>query len=307
MKFSIVTTMFYSAPYLREFYDRITNSIHKITDDYEIIFVNDGSPDNSLELAIEIYNKDPKVKIIDLSRNFGHHKAIMTGLSKAEGDYVFLIDCDLEEEPELIEMFWRTLNTSNTTDVAYGVQEQRKGQWLEKYSGEIFYYIFNTLSNITIPPNFVTCRLMKRKYVEALLEFKEQEIFLGGLLVATGFNQVPITVIKHNISPSTYSLHRKISLFLNSITSFSNRPLIYIFYLGLIISGLSIIASIYLFCKKIFVGINVEGWTSLIVSLWFIGGLIIFCIGIVGIYLSRIFMEVKNRPYTIIKDFYMRN
>ena len=152
MDLSIVTTMYYSASYLEEFYNRITTTAGKIADDYEIIFVNDGSPDNSLDLAISFYERDDRVRVIDLSRNFGHHKAIMTGLSHAKGEVVFLIDCDLEEDPELLGKFYDELKCSDA-DVIYGVQQARKGGFVEKISGNIFYWMFNLLSSYPVPTN----------------------------------------------------------------------------------------------------------------------------------------------------------
>lgn len=143
MKLSIVTTLYYSAPYIEEFYKRIKTSIAKLNiTDYEIIFVDDGSPDNSLEVAKSIIAIDQNVSVIDLSRNFGHHKAIMTGLTHAKGDYIFLIDVDLEEEPELLELFWKE-NDNDDVDVVYGIQRKRKGKIFEKISGFQFFIIFN--------------------------------------------------------------------------------------------------------------------------------------------------------------------
>lgn len=132
MKLSIVTTLYKSSEYIDDFYQRISIEAYKITNDYEIIFVDDGSPDESLQKAIGLYQNDSKVKVIELSRNFGHHKAIMTGLSHAVGDYVFLIDSDLEEEPELLGRFWKELHKAEEIDVVYGVQETRKGGRFEK-------------------------------------------------------------------------------------------------------------------------------------------------------------------------------
>src|SRR5256885_14440017 len=149
MKLSIVTTLYYSAPYLDEFYDRACAAAEKFTRDFEIILVNDGSPDNSLEVALSIYQKDHRVKVIDLSRNFGHHKAMMTGLAHASGELVFLIDCDLEEEPELLERFHRELIASGA-DVVYGVQQKRKGDLFERVSGTLFFKLFNALSSQSI-------------------------------------------------------------------------------------------------------------------------------------------------------------
>jgi len=306
MKLSIVTTLYYSSPYINEFYERISKEAKKITDDYEIIFVDDGSPDDSLQKAIELYKKDDKVKVIELSRNFGHHKAMMTGLRFAKGDYVFLIDSDLEEEPELLGKFWEEMQKDENVDVVYGVQEKRKGNWFERWSGEMFYKIYNKLNDIKIPANMITARLMKKKYVKELIKHKEREICFGCLLFNTGFNQKAIKVKKLSISPTTYSLSKKISLMFTSIISFSNKPLMIIFYMGLFILLTSTLYIFKLIFNKIVYNIGIDGWTSVMVSIWFFGGLIIFFLGIIGIYLSKVFIETKDRPYTIIKNFYKK-
>lgn len=307
MRLSIVTTLYYSEKYFQEFTDRISSVAKKITEDYEIIFVNDGSPDNSLIESIKAHENDFHVKVVDLARNMGHHKAIMVGLEIAKGDYVFLIDIDLEEEPELLNTFWEHMQKNPETDVAYGVQIKRKGNWLEKITGTFFYKIFNYFSAIKIPENFITARLMTRKYLGELLKYKEKEIFLGGIWMDVGFNQMPISVVKHGTSPTTYNISKKIDLFVNALTSFSNIPLIYIFYSGVMITLISFVYVIDLFYEKLFHGITIEGWTSLIVSIWLLGGINLFCIGIVGIYLSKVFTEVKNRPYSIIKKIYSKD
>lgn len=303
MKLSIVTTMYYSAPYLTEFYQRVCAAAEKITPDFEIIFVNDGSPDRSLEIVRGYFDCDKRVRILDLSRNFGHHQAAMTGLSHANGDLIFLIDCDLEENPEWLELFYKQIEQTDA-DVVFGVQIERKGLFFEKMSGNLFYHLFNFLSHHPLPNNFLTIRLMKRKYVASLLEHKERELFLGGICVLTGYTQLPVKVNKVSRAGSTYSFQRKISLFINSITSFSSKPLVYIFYLGTIISFLAGIATISIIVNKIFFGGLLLGWPSLIVSIWFMCGMIIFCLGIIGIYLSKMFMEAKHRPLAIVKEDY---
>lgn len=159
MRLSIVTTLYKSSQYVDAFYKRISKEAKKVTEDYEIIFVDDGSPDDSLKKCVFLYEKDKKVKVIELSRNFGHHKAIMTGLSYAKGDFVFLIDSDLEEEPELLGKFWKELQSEEDLDVVYGVQEARKGNWFEQWSGDLFYKAFNTISHVNVPKNLITCRL----------------------------------------------------------------------------------------------------------------------------------------------------
>lgn len=303
-KLSIVTTLYHSEAYINEFYERITKAASKITNDYEIIFVNDGSPDQSLKRAIALHQQDAQVYIIDLSRNFGHHKAMMTGLSYAKGEYIFLIDVDLEEEPELLNQFWDELEKDNEIDVVYGVQKKRKGNWFEKITGELFYWIINSVSGINVPKNLVTARLMRKNYVDALVQYKEQELFLAGIWTITGFNQVSIGIKKHSHSETTYSIAKKIQITINAITSFSNKPLIYIFSLGLSITTLSLIVVLYLVTRKVMFDVSLEGWASIMASIWLLGGLIIFSIGVIGIYISKIFIEVKNRPYTTIRSIY---
>jgi len=300
-----VTTMYHSAPYLEEFYERVTKAAEKITRNFEIIFVNDGSPDNSLEIAVALHEKDSRVVVVDLSRNFGHHRAMMTGLSYARGERVFLIDCDLEEEPELLEAFWQKLD-EEACDVVYGVQESRKGGPFERVTGEIFYRVFNRLSGIRMPHNIVTARLMSARYVKSLLLYKERELFLAGIWHLTGYRQEPIVIKKHSREETTYSLRKKVALAINAVVSFSDKPLIYIFYSGLCISSISILYILYLVLRKIVYGITISGWTSLIVSVWFLGGLTIFFLGVIGIYVSRIFVETKQRPYSIIRVVYGR-
>jgi putative glycosyltransferase len=300
---SIVTTLYASAPYLEEFYARTCAVAERVTSDFEIILVNDGSADNSLEIALSIYCKDPRVRVIDLSRNFGHHKAMMTGLIHARGELVFLLDSDLEEEPELLEQFYQVLKAKDT-DVVYGIQEKRKGRLFERISGTLFFKLFNFLSTYPIPPNLITARLMTKKYVAALMQHQEREFVMSGLWAVTGFNQVPITVKKHHKGGSAYGLRRKLSHFVNAVTSFSGKPLVLIFYLGSILIILSSVAALDLIIRRMFFGIMLQGWASLIVSIWLLSGITIFCLGVIAIYLSKIFIEVKRRPYTIIREVY---
>jgi putative glycosyltransferase len=304
MKLSIVTTLYLSATFIEEFYRRIIQEAKKITTDYEIILVSDGSPDTSLLVAIALHEKDERVRVIELSRNFGQHKATLTGLSHAKGDLIFLLDCDLEEEPELLGRFYQEMQETDA-DVVYGVQDKRKGGWWERMTGRIFYDVFNILSSHPIPKNELKARLMTRAYVQNLIQHRDREVFLSGLFAITGYRQVPLTVRKLSKGSTTYTFRKKLSMLVDSITSFSNRPLVLIFYLGcfiLLVSGAAIVS---LIVRKFMYGL-LEGWASLIVSVWFLSGLIIFCLGIIGIYLSKIFMETKERPHTVIRNVYER-
>ena len=304
MKLSIVATLYNSVVYIEEFYRRASSAAKEFAgDDYEIVFVNDGSPDNSLDVAIGIGELDSHVVVVDLSRNFGHHKAMMTGLAHAKGDKIFLIDTDLEEEPEWLSDFSAHM-CSEECDVVYGMQSKRKGGLFERWSGDYFYRFFRLLTGMDFPENVVTARLMTRRYVNALLLHEEREVFMAGLWFITGFSQQPLIVKKHNSSETTYTLRRKMSVLVNSVTSFSNVPLVAIFYIGLVISSVAIIYIGYLIIHWMFLATPLSGWTSVMASIWLLGGMIISFIGMVGIYLSKIFSETKRRPYTIVKHIY---
>ena len=303
VRLSIVTSMYRSAPFLEEFYARTVKAISAITSSYEIVFVNDGSPDNSMDVALGLRARDPRVRIVDLSRNFGHHKALMTGLGRATGDLVFLLDCDLEEDPEWLLRFHELLTRSGT-DVVSAVDAARKGNLFERATGAPFFSTFNRLLADPFPQNIVTARLMTRRYVQALVAHRDREVCLAGLWAITGFGQVPVEIVKGSRPGSSYTVRRRISVLVNAVTSFSNRPLIYIFYIGMAVMLLSIGQAAWLVYQSLTHGIGVPGYASLMVSIWFLGGLTIFCLGIIGIYLAKVFSESKDPPYTVVRAEY---
>jgi putative glycosyltransferase len=300
VKLSIVTTLYKSAPFVREFYARAVAAAERFTPDFELIFVNDGSPDDAFAQVLGLYRSDPRVVGVDLSRNWGHHKAMMTGLAFARGEHVFLIDSDLEEDPAILAQFAAEMERRGC-DVVYGVQAERKGGWFERRAGSLFWWLFNRLSPVAIPPNMTTARLMTRRYVKNLLRFRERELFIAGLWLMTGFEQVPVTVSKGSRGGTSYTLGRRLSAMVNSITSFSNAPLVAIFHFGVAISFFAFCYLVYLTLKWGFLEEPVLGWTSVIASIWLLGGLIISFLGVIGIYLSKVFSEAKRRPYTVIR------
>lgn len=304
MKLSIVATLYQSAPYIAEFHVRASAVARQLAgDDYEIVLVNDGSPDNSLDVAVKLTDSDKHLVVVDLSRNFGHHKAMMTGLATAQGQQVFLIDIDLEEEPEWLLGFSRQMEIE-ASDVVYGIQSARKGRFLEQLTGGIFYRVFRLLTGIDQPNNIVTARLMSRRYLNGLLQHKERELNIGGLWIVTGFKQAQQIVDKHSTSPTTYSLSSKFNHLVNAITSFSSLPLVFTFYAGLLISISASSYIVYLTVRYLFIASPPDGYTSIIASIWLFSGLIIFFIGVQGIYISKVFSEVKQRPYTITRHVY---
>jgi putative glycosyltransferase len=300
MKLSIVTTMYNSQATIEEFIRRCTVAASAITDDFEIVIVDDGSPDNALAIAIKLAEADPRLKVIELSRNFGHHKALMTGLRHAVGEYCFLIDSDLEEPPETLATFWHQLHREDL-DVVYGYQEKRRGMLLQRLSGAIAYTVFNLLIPAGIPTNHLTVRLMCRAYVDALLLHRESQVIIGGLWVVTGFRQAGVAVDKKDKGVTTYAFRRRWTMFLDSVTNFSEAPLIGIFYLGVAIAFVSSLVGFWLMLRWLVLGVGVAGWLSVMLSVWILGGTAIFCIGVIGIYLGKVFMETKQRPYTIVR------
>ena len=304
MKLSIVATLYKSAAYIEEFHARMTAcAVAFAQNDYEIILVDDGSPDESLRIAVALSERDPRVSVIELSRNFGHHQAMMTGLAHAQGERVFLIDSDLEEAPEWLDLFAQRMQQEQC-DVVYGVQGRRKGNVFEQSTGWIFYRLFRALTNINQPDNIVTARLMTQRYVRALVSHKERELNIGGLWVITGFKQATQLVKKLSTSETTYTFRKKCGHLVKAITSFSSLPLMFTFYSGLLISFTAALYIVYLVARYFFVSAPPNGYTSIIASIWLFSGLIIFFLGVQGIYIAKIFTEVKQRPYTIIREIY---
>jgi putative glycosyltransferase len=300
MQLSIVTTMFYSRNYLHEFYRRALASVKELGLSYEFVFVDDGSPDDSLMVALGLQNEDFNIKIIELSKNFGHQKAIMTGLQYAQGDFVFLIDCDLEEDPELLKFFWEA--RAQDVDSIYGVQIKRKGGWFERISGRVFYKTLNMLSAVKYPVDTLTARVMSRRYVNALLKFQEKELDLWSVFAIAGFKQISVNVKKGDKGSSTFTLKKKIKRAIEIITSFSHRPLYLTFIFGIISFVVALINVSLIVYDKFFLGVDVEGWASIMASVWLIGGMVFLVLGIFSVYLSKMFLEIKNRPLTIVRN-----
>jgi putative glycosyltransferase len=303
MRITVVATLYHSSPYIEEFYQRSVNALASLSVDYDFIFVNDGSPDDVFEKARVIADADNSVKIVDLSRNFGHHRAAMTGLQYAEGDLVFLVDVDLEEEPELVIPFFNKLRESGA-DVVYGVQESRKGGGVERLCGKLYYKVFNLLSSVKIPEDLLMARLMTSRYVKSLVSHRESQFDISGLWSLTGYEQIPLSVKKHSKGETTYTFAKRFGVMLQGLVSFSNRPLLLIAGMGGVILTTAFLYFIYLLSVYIFVGNPPTGFTTLILSIWFLGGLTIFCLGVIAMYMSVIFIETKHRPYSIVRDVY---
>lgn len=304
-RLSIVTTLYRSAAFLPAFLQQCRAVLEdRKIDDHEIIFVNDGSPDDSKQHILEQRQLDPRIKLVDLSRNFGHHRAALAGLTHAKGDRVFLIDCDLEVSPLELGRMLDVMQESGA-DVVYGVQVKRKGGVVERLGGHAFWWLYNHLSDTPVPENVLTERLMTRRYLDALLTLGDRNIFLAGMMYWTGFTQVGVPISKSvRQGPSTYSFRRRLSLLVEAVTSFSTVPLKLTIWTGLAFMLVSAGFAFALVMRKLlFPETVLLGFTSLMLVVIAMGGVIITLMGVLAIYLSRLFIQTQGRPLFIVREF----
>lgn len=303
IELSIVTSLYKSRRYIRDFYSQACRVADHLNVSIEIIFVNDGSPDDSLDLALDIHRSDPRVKVIDLSRNFGHHRALMTGFAYSSGKLIYVTDADLEESMDFLGICYDRMQKGDC-DVVYGYQVHRKGQFFERLTGGLFWRLFNFFSSLKLPRNLVIARLMTRRYMLSLLQHRESDPFIAGLWMLTGYVQVGCPIVKTSAGTTSYSLRKRLSQTITSISSFSARPLLLSAIVGSGICAIAFLLVVYLVARWLLFGNTVEGWTSAMISVWIVGGANLLFIGLVGLYISKIFTEVKRRPNAIVRAVY---
>lgn len=303
-RISIVTTVYSSQATIAEFLKRALAAAAPFTSDLEIVVVNDGSPDRSADIVKDVARRDSRVALVTLSRNFGHHKALLTGLELAQGDLVFLVDSDLEEEPEHLSNMLSIMNKSGA-DVVYGAQPQRKGNTLERLSGWLFYQIFNRLSEVEMPRNVSTMRLMTRRYVNSFLRFRDRNPVFVPLSILAGYPQVEYCFSKKSSSETTYSFARRFSLLLLAVTSFTAKPLALMFWLSLALSTVGFLFGFFVVLRALFGQVQ-DGWSSLMAGIVFFFSLNALFTGIIGLYLKVIMDELKERPRTVIQEIFRK-
>ena len=302
MKLSIVSPVYRGEKMLEELVKRIHAAVSPLTSDYEIVLVNDCSPDNSWEKIAEICTDDKRVKGINLSRNFGQPYAITAGLTYAKGDYIAVIDCDLQNKPEDLPAMYEKALVGY--DVVSARRVVREDTFLKRLSSAVFHKVYDFLSGFETDKAIAEFGIYSQKIAKVYCSIPEYSRSFVELIHTLGFKKTTVDVLHdHRLEgESSYNLARLLKLSYNSIISNSNRPLYLSVTLGLIMSGLSFLMAIYNIFSK-FYGLNeVVGYTSTICSIWFVGGLLLFMMGILGLYIGKIFDQVKGRPVFIVSD-----
>lgn len=299
---SIVVPMFNEAENIGPFYERLKKVLDNNGESYEIICVNDGSTDATLENLLKLREKDPNIKVVDLSRNFGKEIALTAGLDFSSGMAVIPIDADLQDPPELIPQL--VAKWKEGYEVVYAVRKSRLGESLfKKLTAHLFYRLAEKIMDINIPRDTGDFRLMDRSAVDALKNMRERNRFMKGLFAWVGFKQVAIYYERdpRHKGKTKWNFFKLLNFAIEGITSFSYVPLRLATYIGLVIALMSFFYAAYIMISTLIYGNPVPGYPSLITIILFLGGVQLICIGILGEYMGRIYNEVKQRPVYVIR------
>lgn len=301
---SIVSPVYRAEKILPVLVEEICSTMKRMGEAFEIILVDDRSPDNSWEVMKELSTRYENLKIYRLSKNFGQHATITAGLTKAKGDWVVVMDCDMQDQPKEIEKLYN--KAKEGYEVVLGKRVARVDKKVKKLGSKIFYKVFNYLAGIEINNEVANFGIYHKKVIKAILEVGDKIKFFPLFVNWVGFKSVaiPIEHASREEGESSYSFFKLLSLAFNVIVSFSDKPLRLFVGFGLSISALSILIGVFYTIQYLLGNISQPGFTSLVLSIWFLSGVIISCIGVVGVYLGKTFNQTKNRPVFIIDEEY---
>lgn len=299
---SIVTPVYRSEPCIDELYRRLLATMVKITPEFELIMVNDHSPDNAWVRINQLAKQDERVKGINLSRNFGQHHAITAGLDHAEGDWVVVMDGDLQDQPEEIERLYA--KAQEGYDVVFARRYERQDRLLKKWASKCFYLVLDYFTDYQSDHTVANFSISSRTVVENFREMREQNRLYPLFLQWMGFHTAYVNVehAERTIGKSSYNFHKLFNLAIDSIVSQSNKPLRLSIKFGFLVSFGSLLYGLWLMYRYFFLSQPVAGWTSVMVSIYFIGGLLFANLGILGLYIGKVFDEVKGRPLYVVKE-----
>lgn len=297
---SIVIPLYKCSTAIPELSSRLEASLPEIDEDYEIIYVNDGSPENDWEVVEQLAGGNNKIKGINLSRNFGQHYAITAGLDNASGEWIVVMDGDLQDQPEEIKKLYD--KAKEGFDIVLGQRTQRKDGFFKRMLSKWFYRVFSYLTNTKQDASVANFGIYSHKAINAVLSMKDSIRYFPTLIQWVGFEKTSIAVEHDNRfnGKSAYSLASLFQLAFNNIIAFSDKPLRITIKLGFFISSLAFLAGIFYLVRYLSGAITVSGFTTLIISIWFLAGIVISILGLIGIYLGKVFDKVKDRPVFII-------
>ncbi len=303
MDLSVVIPIYNEEGNLSLLNKRLTETLDREGISFEMILVNDGSRDDSLKSIRSLAAQDQRVKYIDFSRNFGHQIAVSAGLDHALGKAVVIIDADLQDPPEVIPQLYKQWKEG--FQVVYARREKRQGErWFKRVTAKWFYRLLSWLTSVDIPLDTGDFRLIDRRIVEELRKMGEYDKFLRGQIAWIGFDQTDVTYERHerHSGESGYSIGKMFRFALDGITAFSDVPLKIVTWVGFFVSALAFLLILYTLFSFFILDSVVRGWSSLMISILFIGGIQLIALGIIGEYLSRMNHNVRNRPLYIIRD-----
>jgi polyisoprenyl-phosphate glycosyltransferase len=302
-RISVVTPAYRCAECIPELCRRLAAVLERIDSNFEIVIVNDASPDRDWEIIQELARADRRIKGINLSRNFGQHHAITAGVDHASGDWIVVMDCDLQDQPEEIVKLYQAA-TVQGHDVVFARRENRKDSLLKLVASRLFHLVLNRLVDIRITPGISNFSIFSRRVAENYRRLRQGSRSHGLTLLWCGFKvgYVDAAHAARFAGKTTYNLRRSVWLAIETITSQSNRPLHMSIRFGFAMAALAMGFACYFAVRSLFLGVAVSGWTSTIVSLYLLGGLLIANMGIIGLYLGKVFDEAKQRPIYIVSD-----
>lgn len=306
MKLSLVVPCYNEEGNVEKFFSEVKRVFDGKVDDYEFVFINDGSRDKTLVNLKKLYNeqKDSQIQVLSFSRNFGKESAIYAGLNNAKGDLVCLIDADLQQRPEVVLEMLDVMNSNPELDCVTAYQDERKESKLMTSVKSMFYKVINGIAEVRFVNGASDFRLMKRAMVDAILEMTEYHRFSKGIFSWVGFETeyIPYTVEERESGESKWGFRKLLKYAFEGIVSFTTFPLKISAYVGFLSSIISIIYLIVVIVQKLVFGIDVPGYATIVVLVLLLGGLQLFSLGILGEYLSKIYVQVKNRPVYILKE-----
>ena len=306
MKLSLVVPCYNEEGNVEKFYSEVKRVFDGCVEDYEFVFVNDGSKDETYHKLKKLYeeHKESQIQVLSFSRNFGKEAAIYAGLNSVKGDLVCLIDADLQQRPEVVLRMLDVMQKNEEIDCVTAYQDERKESRLMTAMKSAFYKIINGIADVPFVNGASDFRLMKRKMVDAVIEMGEYHRFSKGIFSFVGFNTeyIPYTVEERESGESKWGFRKLFKYAIEGIVSFTTFPLKLSTYIGLFSSFASIIYLIVVVIQKLAFGINVPGYATIVVLVLLLGGLQLFCLGLLGEYLSKIYVQVKNRPIYILKE-----